>query len=85
MAKPVMERNTLETILVVEDQAPVLQAVCAILERAGFCMLAARQWRAGNSGEEYHQGNEENGVPGLRRVPLQAAQSSQREWGLALQ
>jgi len=42
MAKPVMERNTLETILVVEDQAPVLQAVRAILERAGFCVLAAR-------------------------------------------
>ena len=35
------EKNTLETILVVEDQAPVLQAVRAILERAGFCMLAA--------------------------------------------
>jgi len=35
------EKNTLETILVVEDQPPVLQAVCAILERAGFCVIAA--------------------------------------------
>jgi len=43
------EKNTLETILVVEDQAPVLQAVCAILERAGFACLppvvARRQFR----------------------------------------
>ena len=38
--------NTLETILVVEDHPVVLEAVCEILERAGFCVLAA------NSGAE---------------------------------
>jgi two-component system cell cycle sensor histidine kinase/response regulator CckA len=35
------EKNTLETILVVEDQPVVLDAVREILERAGFCVLAA--------------------------------------------
>ena len=34
-------RNTLETILVVEDHPIVLEAVCEILERAGFCVLPA--------------------------------------------
>lgn len=34
------ERNTLETILVVEDQPTVLEAVREILERAGFRVLA---------------------------------------------
>src|SRR5258708_5900718 len=34
--------------------------------------------------EKYYRGNEENGAPGLRRVPLQAAQSSQREWGFSI-
>jgi two-component system cell cycle sensor histidine kinase/response regulator CckA len=33
--------NSLETILVVEDHPVVLEAVCEILERAGFCVLAA--------------------------------------------
>jgi two-component system cell cycle sensor histidine kinase/response regulator CckA len=44
VAKPT--KNTLETILVVEDHPVVLLAVCDILERAGFCVLAA------NSGAE---------------------------------
>jgi DNA-binding response OmpR family regulator len=35
------KRNTLETILIVEDHPIVLQVVRAILERAGFCVLAA--------------------------------------------
>jgi two-component system cell cycle sensor histidine kinase/response regulator CckA len=35
------ERNTLETILVVEDHPVVREAVCDILERAGFCVLSA--------------------------------------------
>jgi two-component system cell cycle sensor histidine kinase/response regulator CckA len=35
------EKNTLETVLVVEDHPIVLEAVCEILERAGFCVLAA--------------------------------------------
>ena len=35
------ERNTLETILVVEDHPVVLEAVREILERAGFCVLVA--------------------------------------------
>lgn len=35
------EKNTLETILVVEDQPVVLEAVREILERAGFCVLTA--------------------------------------------
>ena len=35
------EKNTLETILVVEDQPVVRNAVREILERAGFCVLAA--------------------------------------------
>ena len=41
MAKPVIEpeRNTLETILVVEDQPLVREAVRGILEYAGFCVL----------------------------------------------
>jgi len=39
MAQP--EKNTLETILVVEDQPIVLEAVCSILERAGFRVLSA--------------------------------------------
>ena len=34
------EKNTLETILVVEDHPIVRDAVCEILERVGFCVLA---------------------------------------------
>jgi two-component system cell cycle sensor histidine kinase/response regulator CckA len=34
------QKNSLETILVVEDQPVVLDAVREILERAGFCVLA---------------------------------------------
>jgi len=33
------EKNTLETILVVEDHPVVLEAVCEILERAGYRVL----------------------------------------------
>jgi DNA-binding NtrC family response regulator len=36
------EKNSLETILVVEENATVLEAVREILERAGFCVLSAR-------------------------------------------
>jgi two-component system, cell cycle sensor histidine kinase and response regulator CckA len=41
--KPVTqpERNTLETILVVDDQPVVREAVREVLERAGFCVLVA--------------------------------------------
>jgi len=35
------ERNTLETVLVVEDHPVVREAVREILERAGFCVLEA--------------------------------------------
>ena len=35
------EKNTLETILVVEDHPIVLEAVCEILERVGFRVLPA--------------------------------------------
>ena len=35
------EKNTLETILVVEDHPVVRDVVREILERAGFCVLAA--------------------------------------------
>jgi DNA-binding NtrC family response regulator len=35
------EKNTLETILVVEDHPVVLEVVREILERAGFCVLTA--------------------------------------------
>jgi len=41
--KPVThpEKNTLETILAVEDHPVVCEVVREILERAGFCVLAA--------------------------------------------
>ena len=39
MTRP--EKNTLETILVVEDRSDVLEMVRQILERAGFCVLTA--------------------------------------------
>ena len=35
------EKNTLETILMVEDDQPVRELVRRILERAGFCLLVA--------------------------------------------
>jgi len=35
------DKNKLETILVVEDHPIVLEAVCSILEHAGFCVLTA--------------------------------------------
>ena len=37
------EDNTLETILIVEDNPVVREAVREILERAGFCVFAADQ------------------------------------------
>jgi two-component system, cell cycle sensor histidine kinase and response regulator CckA len=35
------DRNTLETILVVDDQPVVREAVREVLERTGFCVLVA--------------------------------------------
>jgi len=86
MAKPVMERNTLETILVVEDQAPVLpgrsrdsgtrRLLHACRPVSGAQAIQAKSTTEGTRKMEFRA---------CGGFPLQVAQSSQREWGLALQ
>ena len=51
------EKNTLESILVVEDHPVVLKVVCEILER-GLPCASRRQRRASNSGGENYPGND---------------------------
>ena len=50
------EKNTLETILVVEDHPIVREAVQTILERAGFCVLAAGSGAQAIQAESITQG-----------------------------
>jgi two-component system, cell cycle sensor histidine kinase and response regulator CckA len=56
--KPVTQpaRNTLETILVVEDDPCVREVVRAILARAGFCVLAAASGSQAIQAERITQG-----------------------------